>query len=130
MGLELNLIGFLPVIVIHGSYSEREAAVKYFIVQRLGSILLLFGRMCAYRISFTWENLFSNQGVLLIMGGLLAKLGCAPFHMWLPGVMANLSWLPCMLVATWQKIAPLYLLRLLVSYRYLLRVVVAVLSVL
>ena len=130
IGLELNLIGFLPVMVVHGNYSGREAAVKYFIVQRLGSILLLLGRICSYSVSFTWDSLAGREGALFVIGGLLAKLGCAPFHMWLPGVMANLSWIPCLMIATWQKVAPLMLLTVLrITYKPLI-ILVSVFSVL
>ena len=45
VGLEVNLIGFLPLLVYHGTLLERESGVKYFIVQSLGSIFLLGGRL-------------------------------------------------------------------------------------
>ena len=38
------------------------------------------------------------------------KVGLAPFHIWLPSVIAGLPWVSCMLLATWQKVAPLTLL--------------------
>nr|AEK84146.1 NADH dehydrogenase subunit 2 [Cymbiola pulchra] len=114
-GLEINLIGFLPMLVYQKSVSESESAVKYFIIQALGSSLLMFGSLMTYSSSFTWE-IYNETSILGILGfvmmtsGLCIKMGLFPFHYWLPSVMAGLSWISCMLLATWQKIAPLFLI--------------------
>nr|YP_003934265.1 NADH dehydrogenase subunit 2 [Dendropoma gregarium]ADI79376.1 NADH dehydrogenase subunit 2 [Dendropoma gregarium] len=109
-GLELNLIGFMPLMLMRKVYSESEAAVKYFIVQSVGSIFFLFGSMFSYSLTNTWDCPTGVVGQMMIVGGLLIKLGSAPFHSWLPGVMASLSWGACFMLSTWQKLAPLYLL--------------------
>nr|YP_009186434.1 NADH dehydrogenase subunit 2 [Babylonia lutosa]AHH30665.1 NADH dehydrogenase subunit 2 [Babylonia lutosa] len=113
-GLEINLIGFLPMLVYQKSTAESESAVKYFIVQALGSSFLIFGSLMAFNMSFTWDVvskmwLSGNFGLIMIMMGLYMKLGLFPFHYWLPGVMAGLPWNSCLLLATWQKLAPLFL---------------------
>nr|ULD67119.1 NADH dehydrogenase subunit 2 [Trochus sp. n. CL-2022] len=111
-GLEVNLIGFLPLLVYQKSQSESESAVKYFVVQALGSGLLIFGSLTGCNLSFTWEFLpedLSFLSFLVIISGLIMKMGMFPFHFWLPSVMAGLPWLSCLLLATWQKIAPLFL---------------------
>nr|WNO19121.1 NADH dehydrogenase subunit 2 [Concholepas concholepas] len=112
-GLEINLIGFLPLLVYQKSTSESESAVKYFIVQALGSSMLIFGSLIAFNMSFTWDmyagNLSHSAGLLIIVVGLCMKLGLFPFHYWLPSVMAGLPWITCLLLATWQKFAPLFL---------------------
>nr|YP_010990351.1 NADH dehydrogenase subunit 2 [Capulus dilatatus]WOW98767.1 NADH dehydrogenase subunit 2 [Capulus dilatatus] len=115
-GLEINLMGFLPMLVLPKGSIQSESAVKYFVIQALGSSFLIFGSLMTYSISYTWEiNLTSslltnNMGLLLIISGLCLKLGFWPFHYWLPSVMAGLSWMSCLLLASWQKIAPLYLM--------------------
>nr|YP_010713536.1 NADH dehydrogenase subunit 2 [Mauritia arabica]UVF28355.1 NADH dehydrogenase subunit 2 [Mauritia arabica asiatica]WDA98668.1 NADH dehydrogenase subunit 2 [Mauritia arabica] len=113
-GLEINLIGFLPILVYQKSMSESESAVKYFVVQALGSSLLIFGSLNLYSLSFTWEMFIpgdagSTISLFVLMMGLFVKLGLFPFHFWLPSVMAGLPWLSCLLLATWQKLAPLCL---------------------
>nr|YP_010360282.1 NADH dehydrogenase subunit 2 [Nassarius gregarius]UNQ32886.1 NADH dehydrogenase subunit 2 [Nassarius gregarius] len=113
-GLEINLIGFLPMLVYQKSVSESQSAVKYFIIQALGSSFLMFGSLLMFNMSFTWDLLtkVSNPSLLgftLLMGGLCIKLGLFPFHYWLPGVMAGLPWISCLILATWQKLAPLFL---------------------
>lgn len=114
-GLEINLIGVLPLLVYQKSISERESAVKYFVIQALGSSLLLFGSLGTYRLSFSWENLnfiaeWSFLRLIIIRVGLGLKMGVFPFHFWFPRVIAGLPWLSCLLLATWQKIAPLFLI--------------------
>nr|YP_001586124.1 NADH dehydrogenase subunit 2 [Reishia clavigera]AAZ74634.1 NADH dehydrogenase subunit 2 [Reishia clavigera] len=112
-GLEINLIGFLPLLVYQKSTSESESAVKYFIVQALGSSMLIFGSLIAFNMSFTWDlytsSLSHSVGLLVILSGLCMKLGLFPFHYWLPSVMAGLPWITCLFLATWQKFAPLFL---------------------
>lgn len=112
-GLELNLIGFLPLLVYQKTSAESESAVKYFIVQAIGSRLLIFGRLNLYSTSFTWEIINLNQPTLyfiIILISLLIKVGIFPFYYWLPGVIAGLPWFSCILLTTWQKIAPLFLI--------------------
>nr|WIM50670.1 NADH dehydrogenase subunit 2 [Conus ventricosus] len=113
-GLEMNLIGFLPMLIYQKKISESESAVKYFIVQALGSSLLIFGSLLGFSISFSWDVMSDGMGGILglcvLVSGLSVKLGVFPFHYWVPSVMAGLSWVSCMLLATWQKLAPLFLL--------------------
>nr|YP_003848775.1 NADH dehydrogenase subunit 2 [Amalda northlandica]ACZ83052.1 NADH dehydrogenase subunit 2 [Amalda northlandica] len=114
-GLEINLIGFLPMLVYQKSVSESESAVKYFIVQALGSSFLIFGSLLVFSMSFTWDVFnwtqpTSNLGFIFLVAGLCTKLGLFPFHYWLPSVMAGLPWITCLLLATWQKLAPLFLM--------------------
>ena len=110
-GLEVNLIGFLPILLYQKRISERESAVKYFIIQALGSRLLIFGSLVASSASFTWDPSLSSSwlSVMILLTGLLTKIGLFPFHFWLPSVIAGLPWLSCIILATWQKVAPLFL---------------------
>nr|YP_010580815.1 NADH dehydrogenase subunit 2 [Coralliophila richardi]UZT26948.1 NADH dehydrogenase subunit 2 [Coralliophila richardi] len=117
-GMEVNLIGFLPLLIYEKKISESESGVKYFVIQALGSSLLLLGSLMLFSV-FSWEILGTNFGSVmsfwLLLSGLCIKLGLFPFHYWLPGVMAGLSWLMCLLLATWQKIAPLFLMSCLIE---------------
>nr|ATZ69863.1 NADH dehydrogenase subunit 2 [Conus galeao]ATZ70045.1 NADH dehydrogenase subunit 2 [Conus galeao]ATZ70058.1 NADH dehydrogenase subunit 2 [Conus galeao] len=113
-GLEMNLIGFLPMLIYQKKISESESAVKYFIVQALGSGFLIFGSLLGFSTSFSWDVMSGGMmgilGLCALVSGLSVKLGMFPFHYWVPSVMAGLSWVSCMLLATWQKLAPLFLL--------------------
>lgn len=101
VGLELNLICFIPFI-IQGDNISREPSVKYFLVQACASFLLLFRG--AGLINY-------ERGIkILILVSLLLKLGAAPFYIWYLWVGNGLKWLQFLALRTIQKIAPLVLL--------------------
>nr|YP_010241766.1 NADH dehydrogenase subunit 2 [Terebellum terebellum]QTI82466.1 NADH dehydrogenase subunit 2 [Terebellum terebellum] len=122
-GLEINLIGFLPLLVYQKKMTESESAVKYFVVQALGSSFLMFGSLLSYSLSFSWDINLSNEfyimSILIIMCGLCIKMGLFPFHFWLPSVMAGLPWISCLLLATWQKFAPIFLVGSLMEVNFI-----------
>nr|YP_010852730.1 NADH dehydrogenase subunit 2 [Philagra albinotata]WGL39470.1 NADH dehydrogenase subunit 2 [Philagra albinotata] len=104
IGIEINMISFLPLIYNKINYYSSESSMKYFIIQSMSSSMLLMGVILS-----SFEFLYLNNS-FLIMVSLMIKLGCAPFHFWLPGVMEGLNWINCLLLSTWQKIALLFLL--------------------
>nr|AIW64764.1 NADH dehydrogenase subunit 2 [Pielomastax soochowensis] len=105
MGLEVNLISFIPLLY-SSNLVTNEMSIKYFIIQALASSMLLFAILFVQMKSFIeWEETFVTA--LLVGSSLLMKMGAAPFHFWLPEVMKFMSWKNCMLLMTWQKIAPL-----------------------
>lgn len=113
-GLEINLIGFLPVLVYQKRILERESAVKYFVIQALGSRFLMFGRLISFNLRLSWESLTIRTSrlrcLLILLIGLILKIGVFPFHFWFPGVIRGLRWFSCLLLGTWQKVAPIFLI--------------------
>lgn len=101
IGLELNLYSFIPLLLQSALNQEKEAAVKYFLVQALASTLILLRTL---RINF-----LPTPHILFILA-IIIKLGIAPCHFWLPPVINSLSWSICLILATTQKIAPIFLL--------------------
>lgn len=74
MAIELNLMFFVGVLVAPENTTRRGPA-KYFVVQALGSSLLI--------ISVFFSSAHSGSGgIFTFMGltGLVLKLGLAPFH--------------------------------------------------
>nr|YP_010884219.1 NADH dehydrogenase subunit 2 [Pila globosa]WIW42436.1 NADH dehydrogenase subunit 2 [Pila globosa] len=117
-GLEMNLIGFVPILVYQKKISESESAVKYFIMQAIGSGLLIFGSLVGFGLEFSWglsdnntlDNVLSMSSLVLIIMSLILKMGAFPLHYWFPATMAGLSWISCMILVTWQKVAPIFLI--------------------
>nr|YP_006576082.1 NADH dehydrogenase subunit 2 [Kulikovia alborostrata]AEM23539.1 NADH dehydrogenase subunit 2 [Kulikovia alborostrata] len=112
LGLEINLLGFIPLMVqgFEGGQGV-ESAVKYFIVQALGSSFILLGGFSLGDYLFSW--FFGGCGtafMLFCFFGLCLKLGVAPFHWWVPSVMGGLSWFCCGVLLTWQKFGPFFIL--------------------
>lgn len=109
IGLEINLIVFIPLIYSKLNYYSSECSIKYFIIQRIRSSILLLS------IIFISLKLFCNIFILILVCRLLIKLGIAPFHIWIPRVIEGISWINCIILSTWQKIAILILLRYLID---------------
>nr|BCO38846.1 NADH dehydrogenase subunit 2 [Vargula hilgendorfii] len=99
MGLEMNLLSFIPLLM-QTSPQSTESAIKYFFMQAIGSMIIMFLIMTPMLIS-------SNT---LLLCALAIKLGAAPFHFWLPHTIKGTSWLNSATLLSWQKIAPLSLM--------------------
>nr|AOR07181.1 NADH dehydrogenase subunit 2 [Mesenchytraeus hydrius] len=102
-GMELNLLSFIPLIMISNSNQETEASIKYFLAQALGSSIMLMSSLSLWFYS-SIPSLYMSS---LLMMSMLLKIGMAPCHLWYPSVMTSISWLSCLILSTWQKLAPL-----------------------
>nr|YP_010270135.1 NADH dehydrogenase subunit 2 [Karenia caelatata]UJX86996.1 NADH dehydrogenase subunit 2 [Karenia caelatata] len=100
MGIEINLISFLPIMMNSLSMYSSESMIKYFIIQSMGSSLLFISIMILYLYNINY----------LMMVGLLIKMGCPPFHLWFPSVMEGLSWYNCFILSVIQKFTPIVLM--------------------
>nr|UQJ73655.1 NADH dehydrogenase subunit 2 [Pagastia sp. 1XL] len=110
MGLEINLLSFIPLMMNTNNLLSSEASLKYFLTQALASSILLFAVVFFFMMS-NWGNLLMESYTnLMICSALLLKSGAAPFHFWFPSVMEGLSWNNSLILMTWQKIAPMILL--------------------
>nr|YP_009538104.1 NADH dehydrogenase subunit 2 [Athyma ranga]AYN60886.1 NADH dehydrogenase subunit 2 [Athyma ranga] len=108
IGLEINLLSFIPLISTHNNLLNSEASLKYFLTQSIASINFLFSILLSLFLmkNFFFNNFFS----IIINSSLLMKMGSAPFHFWFPNIMEGLSWFNCFILMTWQKITPMILL--------------------
>nr|AIY62010.1 NADH dehydrogenase subunit 2 [Constrictotermes cavifrons] len=115
MGLEINLMSFIPLMSNVKNMYNTEASLKYFIVQVMASLTLLFMVVMKTLMEdlFTLES--STYTPMIICTPLLLKSGAAPLHWWFPGVMEGLSWENCALLMTVQKAAPLMLMSYLIE---------------
>nr|QBF01248.1 NADH dehydrogenase subunit 2 [Stegana sp. 1726 JL-2019] len=110
MGLEINLLSFIPLMSDNNNLMPSEASLKYFLVQALASTVLLFTIiLMMMKNNMNYEIKLSYISNIML-SALLLKSGAAPFHFWFPNIMEGLSWMNCLLLMTWQKIAPLMLI--------------------
>nr|WHM51888.1 NADH dehydrogenase subunit 2 [Stolotermes ruficeps] len=109
MGLEINLLSFIPLMLSYNNVYTTESSMKYFIVQAMASSSLLFLMV----MTVLTESMFSFEDGLyksiIITTPLIMKMGAAPLHWWFPSVMEGINWNNCILLMTVQKIAPLML---------------------
>nr|YP_009758208.1 NADH dehydrogenase subunit 2 [Cristarma eulimene]QIN89971.1 NADH dehydrogenase subunit 2 [Cristarma eulimene] len=116
VGLELNMMSFIPLIALKMNSYYSEAALKYFLIQALGSALFIssgFLSMSFFFISY-----------IFIFLALLLKLASAPFHFWFPQVMEGLNWPQIFLLSTIQKLAPMILLSYLMINNILIKMII------
>nr|ADU55195.1 NADH dehydrogenase subunit 2 [Dosidicus gigas] len=113
MGLEINLMGFLPLMNIKGKTLEAEASMKYFIIQSMSSSILIISSVLMYNSTLSWYSMFTDSTFsLMIILSLVLKLGGAPLHFWMPSIAKQMSWSILFMMLTWQKLAPLLMLSL------------------
>nr|AXS65771.1 NADH dehydrogenase subunit 2 [Curculionoidea sp. 4 KM-2017] len=109
IGLEMNLLSMMPLMKMFNNKYSAEAMMKYFIIQTMASMMLLFS-IIMY-LNFSKSILYMKFPIHMILNSsLILKLGMAPFHFWLPEVSSGLNWSMNMMLLTWQKIAPMILL--------------------
>lgn len=107
VGLEINLIRIIPLILLRLKKPLTEAAIKYFIVQAIASLMLILSTIV--RFSQIKSITLEINEVLIILA-LTIKAGMAPIQVWFPQVIRLLEWPQCFIMFRWQKIAPLFLI--------------------
>nr|AML60297.1 NADH dehydrogenase subunit 2 [Mesembrinella sp. ACMJ-2016] len=107
MGLEINLLAFIP-LMSDNKLMSTEASLKYFLTQALASSIFLFATILLMLNSSKFYSNFLME--MVVFSSLLLKMGSAPFHFWFPNVMEGLSWSNSLIMMTWQKIAPMMLI--------------------
>jgi NADH-ubiquinone oxidoreductase chain 2 len=108
VGIEVNLISFIPLITLTNNFQETEAAIKYFTAQAIGSIIILYGGIIITR-DYLEPGEYKYIRLLTLIG-LITKLGIAPTHTWFPPTIASISWASCIILTTWQKIGPIIII--------------------
>nr|YP_009185827.1 NADH dehydrogenase subunit 2 [Euryusa optabilis]ALO70553.1 NADH deshydrogenase subunit 2 [Euryusa optabilis] len=125
LGLEINLLAFIPIIINNNNSFSSESSLKYFLTQALASIILLFTLILLSSNSLINKNMDSVIFILL-NSTLLTKMGMAPFHFWFPEVIEGLNWLNCLILLTWQKITPMILVMYNVCLQYFFFIIILI----
>nr|YP_010952748.1 NADH dehydrogenase subunit 2 [Domecia hispida]WMQ53168.1 NADH dehydrogenase subunit 2 [Domecia hispida] len=115
LGLELNLMSFIPLMSMKMNFHFSEASLKYFLIQALASSIIIFAS--------SFILMFSNFSQYLLLLSLLIKMGAAPFHLWFPQIMENLIWPQAIILMTLQKVAPMFLISYLLISPTLLKLI-------
>nr|ADA72071.1 NADH dehydrogenase subunit 2 [Pachytriton archospotus] len=112
MGLEINTLAIIPLMTKMHHPRATESATKYFLTQATASALILFSTIMNAWMTGEWTivNMNHNTSTTVLTIALAIKLGVAPFHLWLPDVLQGLNMMTCLILSTWQKLAPMALL--------------------
>nr|QQQ88542.1 NADH dehydrogenase subunit 2 [Hyalella sp. 30-5C] len=121
VGLEMNLIFFVPLMLSKTNKYSSEASIKYFLVQSFTSVLIISSSLILSESHLMAE--------CILLSAIFLKTGSAPFHQWLPSLVEGLSWGCLMILFILQKISPLLLVSFLLkeafSYNLMYTVIIA-----
>lgn len=115
IGLEINLLSFIPLINNNNNLLSSESSLKYFLTQTLASAVLLF-TIIIYILNYNlyFDIFYYNSFNITIISSLILKSGIAPLHFWFPNVIEGINWINSLILITWQKLAPLILISYLI----------------
>nr|YP_010954461.1 NADH dehydrogenase subunit 2 [Tropilaelaps mercedesae]WMV02024.1 NADH dehydrogenase subunit 2 [Tropilaelaps mercedesae] len=118
ISLEINMLNFIFFCYSPPSYSSFNSMMKYFIIQSLSSMMLMFSFIISKNMCFFEMMNFITPLIMTI------KLGLFPFHFWLSDVGESLEWLNFILFNTSQKFIPLYIL----SFNYMFNIFLLIIT--
>nr|AII02546.1 NADH dehydrogenase subunit 2 [Urodus decens] len=108
IGLEINLLSFIPLICNNNNMISSETTLNYFLTQSIASINFLF--IIIFKLILLKNFSMNNFISFMMNSSLLMKMGAAPFHFWFPLIVEGLTWFNLMILMTWQKISPMILI--------------------
>nr|YP_009136704.1 NADH dehydrogenase subunit 2 [Zinaida jigongi]AKE07309.1 NADH dehydrogenase subunit 2 [Zinaida jigongi] len=121
MGLEINLLSFIPLISNSNNLLNWEASLKYFLTQSIASINFLFSILVIMMLMKNFQiNFFFTT---LINSSMMMKMGSAPFHFWFPNIVEGMSCLNCFILMTWQKITPMILMSYYMNNNFMMLII-------
>nr|ALV88947.1 NADH dehydrogenase subunit 2 [Heteronotia binoei] len=118
LSLELNTLSILPIIMRSNHPRTTEAATKYFLIQTTAATLILLASTMNAWQTGSWDIMqsFSPLATTTITMAIMMKLAIAPAHLWYPEILQGSTMSTALIISTWQKIAPLTLLYLLINH--------------
>nr|ARH55178.1 NADH dehydrogenase subunit 2 [Sermylassa halensis] len=129
IGLEINLLSFIPLMKSHNNVFPAEATLKYFIIQTLASTMILFAISLSLNSSDYIPSSNNYWFMMILSSALLTKMGAAPFHSWFPEVMEGLNWMNNLILLTWQKLTPMVLIMYNLNASFFLNLIIICCSV-
>nr|AAL90501.1 NADH dehydrogenase subunit 2 [Calumma nasutum] len=111
-GLELNMLSMLVIIMKPKNPRASEAAIKYFLTQAIASTLMLFSSTTNAIQTGQWDisQMTDKYASTMLLLAMTMKIGAAPTYFWLPEVMQGTTTMTALIIASWQKIAPITIL--------------------
>nr|QGZ07863.1 NADH dehydrogenase subunit 2 [Murina cyclotis] len=118
VGFEMNMLAIIPLLTKEHNTRSTEAATKYFLTQATASMLLMAAMITNLFYTGHWtvmKPMNSTASTLMTMA-LTMKLGLSPFHFWVPEVTQGVPLMSGLILLTWQKLAPLSMLYIIMPY--------------
>nr|YP_010286760.1 NADH dehydrogenase subunit 2 [Halticus minutus]UKT60741.1 NADH dehydrogenase subunit 2 [Halticus minutus] len=121
MGMEMNLMSFIPIMSEKKKKNSSQSIMMYFIIQSMGSMIMMFSIMI-----MKWDM---NMMKYIMLVSMSIKVGIPPFHLWFPEIMNLMSMKLCLILTTWQKVAPLYIINKIIEYSTISLMIVIMTSI-
>lgn len=122
IALELNLLAFITFLLHKWEFS-RLVALQYFLIQRLGSALLLLRALnLSGQRNLLWRPRIRRWGLLLVTS-ICLKLGVVPFQGWIIRLGEHVEWDTFFLLLSLQKVLPLRVIVNLISRKFILPII-------
>nr|YP_004021116.1 NADH dehydrogenase subunit 2 [Micadina phluctainoides]BAJ24517.1 NADH dehydrogenase subunit 2 [Micadina phluctainoides] len=116
MGMEINIMAFIPLIIEQKNMMTKESALTYFLVQTIASMLMIL----SFIINNSMINMINVEfSEMMLISTLMMKSGVFPFHFWMPKMMEGMTWNKCLILMTWQKITPMMMMSNIIKINYL-----------
>nr|QVT11082.1 NADH dehydrogenase subunit 2 [Trichogramma chilonis]QVY57589.1 NADH dehydrogenase subunit 2 [Trichogramma chilonis] len=109
MIMEINLISFIMMMIFDKNL-KNELLMNYFLLQTFNSYIFLFSSLLMNYMNMMFFFIF------LMNLAMLTKLGIPPFYVWYLKIMMNLNWLNLLFMSTIQKIIPMFIFMMLISF--------------
>lgn len=106
--LELNTLSFCCIMKNNTKrdiQKRNEIVIKYLLIQVIASGMLL--------ISTSWIMILKSNALTIYFlrsVAIIIKAASSPFHQWFINVSKSIKWSTNIVLFTWQKLAPLYLI--------------------
>nr|YP_010882141.1 NADH dehydrogenase subunit 2 [Lopaphus sphalerus]WID87055.1 NADH dehydrogenase subunit 2 [Lopaphus sphalerus] len=110
MGMEMNIMSFMPLIMEQKNLMSKESALTYFMVQTIASMILMMSMILMSTNNNSLNLNMEGMSYLMMISSLMMKSAMSPFHWWMPKMMEGLSWNKCFILMTIQKIIPMMLM--------------------
>ena len=101
ISMELNLLIFLPMILLGGGAQTLASTVKYIVIQSVSGLIVIIS------FSSSYHSAGGGVGQIFITLVLLFKLGGFPFIQWVLSVGSTMDWFSLTVILTVQKIMPI-----------------------
>lgn len=124
IALEMQAFSFYTLVSIKkANLFSAEGGLKYFLIGAIASACIIFATAMLYEntgfndiaiiadlLPIPDINYLFSLGSLVIIMGLLFKIGAVPFHLWLPDAYQGASFYTMIFLAIFPKMALIYLL--------------------
>nr|ACY00185.1 NADH dehydrogenase subunit 2 [Bacillus atticus] len=119
MGMEINMMSFMPLIIEQNNLTSKESALTYFMIQTIASMIMMMS-IITMMINKNYMNIIVKEmNNMMMMSVLMMKSGISPFHFWMPKMMEGMSWNKCFILMTFQKIIPLMIMSNIIKMNWL-----------